>query len=249
MPTYLFKGRMLPRQIELTLDHEPKVSVTGAETIPDTVFTLSVNEGAIRIEAETDDAETDVADDLFFFAQDLARTAAEVATIADGVAYVPQIESVVRPDGEERGLVLANRQLGALMTVFASQSSEDVFELVATDVALMRVLSDVAVMLTWGHYAPIAAGRVAENILRMLTGGRSPDDWSKMRDILRVDRPYLQLLTDRAVAPRHGNREYVDGKTNRMLAERSWTLMNRYLAYRLTGGQALDPSAYPELHG
>ena len=51
MPTYLFKGRMLPRQIELTLDHEPKVSVTGAETIPDTVFTLSVNEGAIWIEA------------------------------------------------------------------------------------------------------------------------------------------------------------------------------------------------------
>lgn len=113
----------------------------------------------------------------------------------------------------------------------------------------MRALSDVAAMLTWGHYTPIAAGRVAESILRMLTGGRSPADWEKMRAILRIDRAYIQLLTDRAVAPRHGHREYVDGATNRTLAERAWTLMNRYLAYRLGGNKELPPQSFPVLQG
>ena len=249
MPNYVFSGRMLPEQIELTLDYKTKVSVTDEETIPDTVFTLSVEDSTIRIEAATASTASDIADNLYFFAQDLARTAAEVAAIADGVAYSPRIDRVRLPTGEERGLVLADRRLSGLMTIFPEHNFEEVFDLVAADISLMRALSDVAVMLTWGHYAPIAAGRVAESILRMLTGGRTAADWSTMRSVLRIDRAYLQLLTDFAVAPRHGHREYVDAATNRLLAERSWTLMNRYLAYRLSGERALDPISFPDLGG
>jgi hypothetical protein len=249
LPIFVFKGRMLPDQVAMTLDYRPTVAVRDAETIPDTEFALTVKNGAVRVEATTESSDRGIAHDLYLFAHDLARATAEVATIAEGVAYMALLDSVVFPDGHESGLVLADRRLAALMTIFPDHSFEEVFDLVAVDIALMRALSDTVVMLTWGHYAPIAAGRVSESILRMLAGGRSPADWEMMRSTLRVDRAYLQLLTDRAVAPRHGHRERVDAETNRQLAERAWTLMNRYLAYRLSGEKPLEPEAFPVLKG
>jgi hypothetical protein len=64
-------------------------------------------------------------------------------------------------------------------------------ELVVPDNGIARLLADVTSMLTWTHYAPIAAGRVAESVRILLTGGHSAADWATMRDQLNIDRAYL----------------------------------------------------------
>lgn len=146
-------------------------------------------------------------------------------------------------------MILADRRLAALFTIFKDFDIEQVFDLVAVDQLLSRAISDVVVMLSWSHYTPIAAGRVVDGILRMMTGGRSAEHWEALRKDLRVDRSFLQLVTDEATPARHGDRRRVDGAVNRQLAERAWTLMNRYLHYRITGGHPLDPVAFPVLEG
>lgn len=249
MPIFVFTGRVLPDQPPLTLAYSPSVAVTAQETIPDTKFSLSVENGKMSIVADTASYDADTSNRLFLFAYDLARTAVEIASLSDGIAYTPIFEAVTNPDGEETALILADRRLAKLMTVFPEYSFEQVFDLVAEDVALMRVLSDTVIILTWPHYNPIAAARITESILRLLTGGRTQADWEKMRTTLRVDRAYLQPLTDHGVGPRHGDRQYVDSTTNRLLAERAWTLMNRYLAYRLSGEIPLDPEKFPMVQG
>ena len=226
--------------------------MTGSEAISGTTFSIAVTDGKVRVEASLDryQDQDETCKQLFCYAMDLARAVAEVASISCGVAYVPVFEHVIFPDGRKCDQVLADRRLAKLMTIFPDYSFEQVLGLVISDVALMRVLSDVVVILTWQHYCPIAAGRVVDSILRMLTGGQSrSSDWQKMRETLRVDEAYLRLLTDRSKGLRHGDREYVDSQTNRQLAERAWTLMNRYLAYRLGGNQPLDHEKFPLMQG
>lgn len=108
-------------------------------------------------------------------------------------------------------------------------------------------MSDAAVMLSWPHYAPIAAGRIIDGLVRLVAGGRSPAHWESFRAAMRVDRAWLQFVTDQAVAPRHGDRRYVSGPDNNRLATRTWVLIDRFIALRLGG--PLDHTAFPILSG
>lgn len=249
MHIFVFQGRVLPEIVPLKLGHKPKFSISDAETVPDATFEAAIEGGELTITAEVGTYNSDTADGLFFFAYDLARTLCEVATLQTGIHYAPVIDSVCNPGGSVRPLLLADRNLAKLMTVFETIEPERLIEEIVGDVPLARAVSDIAIMLSWPHYAPIAAGRVADSITRLLTGGRTPADWQKMREALRVDKPFVMMLTDHGTPPRHGDRQHVSGDVNRELARRAWTLMNRYLTLRLGPESTLDPTIYPELRG
>ncbi len=247
MPVFKFTGRVLPDQMEVSLADRPKFSMRDAETVADTVFDVELVDSRLAVIADTTEA-TDFTG-LFFHAYDLARSLCDVLTTTDGVVHVPVLDTVELPDGRHKPTILADRRLGRLFSVHEHYDFETILELVVTDIGIARLLSDVTSMLAWPHYAPIAAGRVAESIRLLLTGGRSAADWATMRDQLNVDRAYLQLLTDHSTPPRHGDRQYVDAATNSTLAERAWTLADRFLAFRLGGSKSLDVERYPQLKG
>jgi hypothetical protein len=218
-----------------------------AETIADTVFEVELIDSRLTVTAETSEI-TDFKR-LFFHAYDLARSVCDVLTTTDGVVHVPVLDSVELPDGRHQPVILADRRLGRLFSVHEHYNFEAIMELAVTDIGIGRLLADVTSMLTWTHYAPIAAGRVAESIRFLLTGGRSAADWETTRDALNVGRAYLQLLTDYSTPPRHGDRQYVDAATHSTLAERAWTLTDRFLAFKLGGSTPLDAERYPQLTG
>jgi hypothetical protein len=249
MPRFRYRGRVRPNAVTLSLAYSPTVVRTGSNYEPDATFTLRVVESDITIEVEVAAFDTATPDQFFGLAMDLVRSAVEVASFIDGIAYTVELEAWEDDAGARQPLILADRKLGALCTAFDAEDLEAVTDLVLVDPLLARVLSDVVVVLTWGHYAPIACGRVADSLVRMLTGGRKPSHWEQMQAILNVDRCYVQLLTDHSAPPRHGDRQEVSGRVNRQLAERAWTLMNRYLAYRLGGNVPLDETDFPTLQG
>jgi hypothetical protein len=247
MPVVKFSGRILPNQMKVSLADRPKFSMRNAETIADTVFEVEVIDSRLTVIADTTE-ETDFTA-LFFHAYDLARSLCDVLTTPSVVVHLPLLDMVELPDGQHTPTILADRRLGRLFSVHEHYDFEAILELVVTDIRIARLLADVTSMLTWTHYAPIAAGRVAESIRVLLTGGRSAADWATMRDQLNIDRDYLQLLTDHSTPPRHGDRQYVDAATNSKLAERAWTLADRFLTFRLGGSKALDEERYPRLMG
>ncbi len=248
MPSFVFTGRVLPHIAGVTVEHMPEFSITGAETIPDTAFKVELREDELTVTADAA-AEPDGYEFLHFHAYDLARTLCDFLATTDGIARLPVLDEVLLPSGERKSTTLADGELAARFTVHERFDADDILRLIVTDIGIARLMADVTSMLTWPHYTPIAAGRVCESIRLLTSGGRSDADWARMRELLNVDRAYLQLLTDHSAPPRHGERRAVDPDTNRTLAARAWTLTDRFLVHRLEGSRALDPERYPLLRG
>ena len=188
MPTLQYRGFVLPRDYALTTDYNPTVNRTGAQEDPDATFTARIVDSVIFVDVEVDDFETKTSDQLFGYAYDLARIMTDVATIAEGIAFSPFIDEVTLPTGEVKRLVWADRGLSGLCRAIAGHGEKAVVDLVISDVMLARTISDLPIMLVWPHYAPIAAGRVADAIVRMLTGGSSSSCWAEFREALNVDK-------------------------------------------------------------
>lgn len=247
MPTLTFRGRMIPEWLELTADHTHEIDRTEQEAVEAVRFELRVEKARITVTAKTQPTSRDDHQSLFMPALDMARAFADVVCLETGKAFVATFDDVVLPSGKVMPLVLADGNLRRIFGPFLRDNFEAVVDLAHVEGHVARLLSDATVMLTWSHYAPIAAGRVAEAIRQLLTDGRSPASWAKMREMLRVDRAFVELLTDYSKNPRHGHREYVPGEVNSELAWRAWTLLGRYLALRVHG--PLDPQEYPLLTG
>ena len=246
MPVFTFRGRVQPETLDLSIVYEPVVKVADSELFGAAIFAAKVEDGQMTIEVTVEDGEQDYAN-LHFYATDLSRTMMDVAALRDGVAYRCDLTEVDLPDGTQHGIVLADRILAQAAGHITPERYEAVLDLALTDMQIARVVSDAAVMLSWSHYTPIAAGRIVDALVRIVTGGRDSKAWSAFREAMRVDRAYLQFLTDAATAPRHGNRVYVSGSDNKELATRAWTLLDRFVIHRLSG--ALDPEEFPFLHG
>lgn len=245
MAVFTFRGRVTPDWRPLTIPGETRIKVSNSELCGEAEFTAQVVDGdmTVSVNAHCDENY----EGLHFHAGDLCRSMMDVTTLRDGVAYQCTLSEVEHPDGSETAIVLADRKLASAAKAISAASFEDVLELAVLDVQVARLMSDAAVMLSWPHYTPIAAGRVVDGLVRLLTGGRSAAHWASLRSILRVDRSFVQFITDLATPARHGDRVYVSGPDNSRLARRAWILLDRYVAYRLHGN--LDPTAFPVLEG
>lgn len=249
MPTIQYRGFVLPRDYALTTEYNPTVVRTGAQDDPDATFAARIVDSVVFVDVEVAEFEATTSDRLFGYAYDLVRIMTDIATIGEGVAFSPFIDEVTLPTGEVKRLVWADRRLSGLCRAIAQYGEEAVVDLAISDVVLARTISDITIMLVWPHYAPIAAGRVADAIVRMMTGGSTPSCWADLRGALNVDMPYVKLLTDESRVARHGDRVHVSGPKVRDIADRAWTLLDRYLCLRLSRSTSLGVLEFPILNG
>ena len=248
MPSYLFRGYVYPEELALTIAYRPSYWRTETSDDNRAQFTTIVDDGIATVEIETGEACPDALNKFHQAAMDAARVLVDTQGFLDGVPYFAVLNNFVDADGKANPLILADRSLGALCTAFGENDIERVVDMLTVDHTLALTVSDALQMLRSPHYAPIACGRVADSIVRMLSGGRNAGHWVLMRKALRVDQAYVSLLSEHSKPARHGHRVPVSAEIVRALADRTWTLLNRYFAYRLNGDR-LDGVAYPLLHG
>jgi hypothetical protein len=180
-------------------------------------------------------------------AWDLARALVDTAGFIRAIPYEVFLEQAELPNGEIMPLALGDRRLAATHS-FADEDVEELADIFLLDLPAALALSDLLMTLGKTHYSPIACGRVVESIARLITPeGTKKQSWERLNSRLRVDESYVRLLSHTSTGPRHGDRQFVDASTNREIALRAWTLMDRYLHFRLNGH--LDPSEHPILMG
>lgn len=68
-----------------------------------------------------------------------------------------------------------------------------------------------------------------------------------MRSKLNLSLDYLKLMTDTSTAPRHGDSAHISGTITVEIAERTWTVFNRFLEYKKLGDQKLPEAEFPVL--
>jgi len=125
------------------------------------------------------------------------------------------------------------------------------WDLVVADPALFQALDDLIVSITLPHHSPVNCARAVEGLRHLIAapGASASQAWEQMRDALRLDRTFLQLITDTSTAPRHGNRAYIPGATTTETVRRSWIVMDRFLAYRKRGNTPRPVAEFPVLTG
>lgn len=247
MQTLIYEGKIEPEAAPLTLDYRPKLRRQATETAPEAEFEVTVFVGRIRIQVTASVVDEEIANDLFFPAWDVARIFVETAGFIKGIPYSVSLNRVILPDGEVRSFVFGDRSL-AEMHDFNDDDLEALSDISLVDLKCGLVLSDILMTLGKAHYSPTACGRVADSIARLISpdAGRA-QQWSDLREKLRVNEAFVRSLSEVSKASRHGDRTEVGAVTNQETAHRAWALVGRYLRYRLNG--ELAPEKYPLLEG
>lgn len=247
MPTLIYEGRIEPEAYALTVDYKPKLKRQETEHSPVVEFEVVVFVGRVRVYATADDIDERMAEDLIFAAWDVSRIFVETVGFIKGIPYSVSLDRVVFPEGKINFFVFADRSL-------AEKHDFSINDLEAlSDISLLSLpdgllFSDILMTLGKAHYSPIACGRVADSLARLIAPEeKRVQQWEMLRETLRVDEAFVRSLTDVSKALRHGDRVPVDASTNQETAHRAWALLGRYLRYRLNG--KLDPEAYPILTG
>ena len=73
--------------------------------------------------------------------------------------------------------------------------------------------------------------------------------WRTMQKALNADKAYIQFISERSKGPRHADFEPISDDDFEEISVRSWTLMDRYIAYCRRGREPLSLEEFPLLSG
>ena len=242
MKTIIFEGSVLPDALPLTLDYQPTIIRRETEESLDAEFEVIVFAGKFRTKVSVPVVTEDAILELYTPAWTVTEGLVHSAGFLAGVPYTVTIERVLTNDGQVRQFQLADSSLADAHGLSA-ETLEKLADLAMLDLRVKLLLSDALKMLGVSDYAPISCGRIADGIARLIApelkdGARR----QQTREILRVDEPFLRSLTNVSKGSRHADREYVPADMNHLTAHRAWTLIGRFLRFRLEG--PLDPDLY-----
>ncbi len=214
---------------------------------PDAEFKVSVFVGRVRIKVVTAKFDDEVADKLFFPAWSVAESYLATVGFIRAIPYTVSMERLVEPNGKVRQFALGDRSLAARHD-FSDDELERLTDAVIPSLSTSLAISDLLMTLGKLDYSPIACGRVADSIARLLAPNESRSkQWEALRTALRVDEPFVRSLSEVSKASRHGDRVEIPAAVNNQTAHRAWALLGRYLRYVLDG--PLDPVRYPIIEG
>jgi hypothetical protein len=244
---FFYEGKIEPDVVPLTIDYRPEIVRKEAAFGPSAEFQVTVFVGRVRVRVRTKNVNEKVVHDLFVPAWDAARTLVETVGFIDAIPYMVTLDRVIMPNGEVQQFALGDRSL-ARMHDFTNNELESLVEVSMLDLSCGLAISDLLMTLGKSHYSPIACGRVADSIARLISPHENrQNQWKSLREQLRVEEAYVRSLSNVSKSSRHGDRVEVNASTNNETAHRAWALMGRFLRMRIEG--TLDPVRYPILKG
>lgn len=192
---------------------------------------------------------------LYFHAFDLVRTPVDLMAFASGSSVTTVLDYLVMPDGTKTAITLGDDDLEAACTAFRLNAPPwdprfgNILRLVYHDNELRMALRDLIEANSTPHVALINCGRVLDGIKRMISPGIADQRsaWGAMQAALNLSKPYQQWVTNLSVDPRHADRSYQTGNDVRQALKRTWTIMNRYLQFRMGGNIPLTEPEFPRL--
>jgi hypothetical protein len=244
-----FRGRVIPESMRITIGHPRHVRWKHDSTNAVAEFAVNIDESQVVVDCQSDGPFQ--LGDLFRRALDISQAIVDIIAFARGLSLTVVFDTVTH-GGRDSPLVVFSPGVAEFCTSFTIEDGfDDVLKIVMEEPALFVALNDLNVSLSNHHLSPVNYGRVIESIRTMIAGDDAPiaDAWEQMRTVLRVDRAYLQLVTDTSVPKRHGIHRRVEADTVAAISERTWRVMDRFITYRRRGNAQLPASEFPILTG
>jgi len=252
MPRLRLIGRVLPSARILTISNYPRLTFPATEIGLDLTFNVQIQDNIITVDCDANKwSKADHLMPIYMRAVDIVRAAVDLVCFATGDGLTVILETLIEPDGTQTHIVPQQPELAALGTALTTRPDgySRLLPLVLRNITLIHALRDLIDAVTQVHISPRACGRVLDGLRQIM----APDDppnrgWDKVRRSLQIDRPYLQMVTDQSVGPRHADPAHIPGDVTHELTKRTWTIMNRYFEFILRGGtEPLPTSEFPLL--
>jgi hypothetical protein len=259
MPIVRFFGRIHPTICRISLALDPSLAINWRDEERDCNYTFKVHiaDGNVRVECDASNYDPSFFDDLYRRSLDLARAAVDVIAFGAGLGLTVILEKFQDPSGSTTDLLFQDTRLVPLVTAFnvsgpPPNNLEEVLKTVWAEPVLFFALRDLIEAITLPHRAPVCCGRAVEGLRNLVApasvGTSRAAAWEEFRRTLQLDHTYLKLIMENSVAIRHGHHSRISGETTVEITRRSWTIMNRFLHYRLLGNKQLLVADFPVLH-
>jgi hypothetical protein len=261
MATFKIFGKVEPPWYSFDLEFEPQVGYRIEEADIDLKATIAINKSVITVTCETNRWDEAVLGWVLHYVYDWVGAVIDLFTFSAGMVLYFHLDRSEYPDGSDHPLIGKAPDLSAIANACKVTDNQgrvhvdmrDMVKVVVTTPALMLALRDLASAIRYGNNSLTNCGRVIDALRKALWGGDEKDDserkqaWEKLRNTLRVSQPYLEAITSASTAPRHGSSVYIPSAIRQDVLRGTWTVMNRFLLYRLGGSQPLVEADYPIL--
>jgi hypothetical protein len=231
MPKVQFLGRTLPATAVVNTTDLPKTNWKMPDLDLHMTFTVQIVNSIMSVDIEINKWDKDEhLVQVYMRALDIARGAVDLCSFRDAVGLTVVFETLVEPDETTSLLSLQQPELAGLASSVENKTPpatsdqnnfDKVLRHILTNPALIRALHDLTEVLSQTHISPIACGRAMEGIRHFIAPGlERKKGWAKMNKALRIDRAYLEVITDTSAGPRHADPAHVSGCLHRHMQTR-----------------------------
>jgi hypothetical protein len=241
MPTVHFLGRVLPKTVNISIDHDPIIKWESPDIDLNMEFICHVRDSSINVECRLSRWEADLFSEVYKRAFDLSRASIDLVGFAMGYGLSVYLDAFVNPEGIQSELLFKDDSLPAICTAFGlDHDFDEVHIIVLQEPSLYMALNDLMAAITLPHVSVVNCARAVERIKHLLAPNAQSDKqaWAAMRAELLIDEAYLRYVTDSSKDARHGKYIFVPGAITSEVTRRAWACVNRYLEYR-KGGSTL----------
>jgi hypothetical protein len=253
MPTVKFLGKVHPDAYKVSVDSRATIGWSVEELGLRMSIQFSIKESAAEINCDLNNYQPSYLPHIYIRALDTVRAAVNLLGFVLATGLTVSLDTFIDPEQNTASLVPNAPILAGICTVLSqsdlsSNAFDDTLKIVLSEPSLFAALNDLMVGITQHHQAPIVGARAVERLRHLIAPGSSVNDgWAALRENLRIERPYVQFITDLSVGPRHGDPTYVPGEPTTETIRRAWVIMNRFLEYRKRGNLPLPISEFPSL--
>lgn len=249
---YQFQGRVLPMGTKIGMGKPISVNLTYLNKSPISL-SIALVDSRVTVDCESVVPMTqEIFSDAYFGAMNLAHLVIDLACFHRGLALTVVLESWTDPLGVRKEIGSAEPAVAGISTSFDTETKLVApLELLLAEPEVWEALHDLTQSLVGRSNTVINCARAVEGIRHLLAPetGSTSAAWAVMRDMLNLDRTYIQAIMDASLNPRHGKRGLITPETQVLVMKRSWAIMKRYLEFRLRKSGPLRDPEFPLLTG
>jgi len=252
MPAHIrFRGRVFPQGEKITAPTFALAGSSGDQLRVRSEVSISLSNVTVDCEVISGDFDNrNLREFVFQHARMAAQTCADIFGFKTGFGFFVVLESEEQPPGSSsRPLSIRIPGLSELVTAV---DADDYLALIkrAVEIPQLRnIFSDLSMGLTIPQYSAVSLGRALDGVRHIVAPNLQPrDGWPILHAALRIEKDYINEISQDSAKPRHGERFLANGNDHaREMAARTWKIVNRLIFYLENGCSSLSEAEFPLL--
>ncbi len=249
MNTYTFSGKVLPERANMSITRPLPIAMEAKDAGISGAGAISILVSQISVVFNTEDSNVDLPT-LKNYVEGIVRNLVDAYGYLSGRGYDIEITSVVDPAGMQTVFGVG---VGALEQTQSERplSFQDLKDVVFKSQELRRALSDlreaIRSPLDTGFFCYRAIECIRQSFRQAEDGDKDGPSWGRLRDMLRVDRSWIEVVKKSADPQRHGGTPYMSGEDRVSAMLHAWKVVDRFCIYVRRGFNPLPEDEFTVL--